>query len=405
MKKLIALFMLLIFVVTLLFGCSANLAESSEEQPLINEDGIVVYNWGEYISNGDDDTLDVIKDFTEKTGIKVNYQTFASNEELYTKMKSGAAVYDVIIPSDYMISKMISENMLSELNFDNIPNYKYIDTELTKKFDYDPEHKFSVPYTWGRVALLYNKNIVKDKIDSWSALWDSKYDNKILMFDNSRDAFGIAQKLLGYSFNSTNEDEWKKAAELLKEQKPLVRSYVMDQIFPMMSSGEAALAPYYIGDALIIMDQNEDVEFVVPKEGTNLFVDAMCVPSNSKNKEAAEAFINYMCSYEPAMANAEYICYSSPHIDVMKDHKDYLREEYGDWAVEAIYPQELSKCEVFLNLDSKTGKLQTDLWLEVRAGSNYTRSVICVCSVMGILIFAIVFAKIEKHKKDKFIYS
>ena len=295
--------------------------------------------------------------------------------------------------------------MLAELDFKNIPNYQYIDKELSAKFDYDPEHKYSVPYTWGRVALLYNKNVVTEEIDSWDVLWDKKYDNKILMFDNSRDAFGIAQKLLGYSFNSTNETEWNEAAELLKKQKPLVRSYVMDQIFPMMSSGEAALAPYYIGDAIIIMEQNEDVSFVVPKEGTNLFVDAMCVPSNSKNKESAEAFINYMCSYEPAMANAEFISYSSPHIEVMKDHKVYLSEEYGEWAVEAIYPEELGECEVFLNLDSKTGKLQTDLWLEVRAGSNYTRSVICVCSVMVLLIGGIVFAKIKKHRKDKFIYS
>ncbi len=403
MKKIIALS--LCFCLALcLSACSKNTDSISDNTPT-SDNEIVVYNWGEYISNGDDDTLDVVKDFTEKTGIKVNYQTFASNEELYTKMKSGAAVYDVIIPSDYMISKMISEGMLAELDFKNIPNYQYIDKELSAKFDYDPEHKYSVPYTWGRVALLYNKNVVTEEIDSWDVLWDKKYDNKILMFDNSRDAFGIAQKLLGYSFNSTNETEWNEAAELLKKQKPLVRSYVMDQIFPMMSSGEAALAPYYIGDALIIMEQNEDVSFVVPKEGTNLFVDAMCVPSNSKKKQAAEAFINYMCSYEPAMANAEYICYSSPHVEVITDHKEYLREEYGEWAVEAIYPEELGECEVFLNLDSKTGKLQTDLWLEVRAGSNYTRSVICVCSVMVLLIGGIVFAKIKKHRKDKFIYS
>lgn len=403
MKKLLSLILALILILSFTVLVSADQGE--EKTP--ENDTIVFYNWGEYISNGDDDSLDVLKDFTEKTGYKVTYMTFASNEEMYTKLKSGSAIYDVVVPSDYMISKMINEDMLQPINFENIPNYQYIDKTLLQKFDYDPENKYSVPYTWGRVGLLYNTDVVKEEITSWKSLWDEKYENKILMFDNSRDAFGIAQKILGYSFNSLDETEWREAAELLKEQKPYVRSYVMDQIFTMMLSGEAAIAPYYIGDALTIMDQSEDdnIRFTVPNEGTNLFVDAMCIPKNCKNKEGAEALINYLCSYEPAKANAEYICYSSPQTQVIDWHKDYLLEEYGDWAVEAIYPSDLTNCEVFTELSPEINKLQTDLWLEVRANANYTTSIYCVIGVMAFLIICIIIAKIRKYRRDKFIYS
>lgn len=400
MKKLLIFLACALLAFTSL-GCQKGTAETASH----DENTIVVYNWGEYISNGDDDTLDVIADFTDKTGIKVNYITYASNEELYTKLKSGSAYYDVIIPSDYMISKLIKEDMLLPIDFENIPNYQYIDKELLKKFDYDPENKFSVPYTWGRVGLLYNTNVVKDDIDSWQSLWDEKYENKILMFDNSRDAFGIAQKLLGYSFNSLNEDEWHEAAELLKKQKSVVRSYVMDQIFAMMISGEAAVAPYYVGDALTIMSENENVDFVIPKEGTNLFVDAMCIPKGAKNKKGAEAFINYLCSYEPGLANAEYICYSSPLTNVVDAHKEYLLSEFGERAMETTYPETLDNCEVFRELNKEINKLQTDLWLEVRANAHYTTSIFCVALVLILLIAAILFDKIRKHRRDKFIYS
>lgn len=403
MKKIISVLFSLLICISLL-GCSA---EPQAEVETNDGNSIVVYNWGEYISTGEDGMLDVIADFTEKTGIEVTYLTFSNNEEMYTKIKSGAANYDVIIPSEYMVSKMISEDMLEPLNFNNIPNYQYIDKELVSKFDYDPDNKYSVPYTWGRVALLYNTNVVDEKIHSWNSLWDEKYENKILMFDNSRDAFGIAQKLLGYSFNSLNESEWREAAELLKKQKPVVRSYVMDQIFTMMLSGEAAIAPYYVGDALTIMGQSEEecIEFVIPDEGTNLFVDAMCIPKGTKNKEGAEAFINYMCSYEPAKANAEYICYSSPQTEVMEWHKEYLRENYGDWAVDVTYPEDLSNCEVFTELSPEINKLQTDLWLEVRTSSKYTTSIVCVSVVMGLLIGFIIIDRIRKYRRDKFIYS
>ncbi len=401
MKKIISLFLCFV-TLSLTFSFSSAFSASAASE---DDGSIVVYNWGEYIPLGDDGGLDVLTDFTEKTGIKVTYMTFASNEEMYTKIKSGSASYDIIIPSDYMISKMIKEDLLLPLDFSHIPNYEYIDKSLLEKFDYDPENKFSVPYTWGSVGLLYNTDVVKEKIDSWQSLWDEKYNNKILMFDNSRDAFAIAQKLLGYSFNSLNEYEWRDTAELLKKQKSVVRSYVMDQIFAMMISGEAAVAPYYVGDALTIMKENENVDFVIPKEGTNLFVDAMCIPKNCKNKAGAEAFINYMCSYEPACAVAEYIAYSSPHTEAAKWHKEYLLNEYGERAVDVTYPENFDGYEVFTDLSPEINRLQTDLWLEVRANSHYTTSVICVFAVMAVLIGATIVSKIRKRRKDKFIYS
>ena len=225
-------------------------ASSEEEEPAAPKRGVTinVYNWGEYISNGVEGTLDVNAKFTRRTGIDVNYTTFDTNESLYSKLAGGGANYDVIIPSDYMVSKLIEEGYLEKLDFDNIPNFQYID-EQYRNPDYDPTNEYSVPYTWGVVGIFYNKNYVKEEINSWKILWDEKYAGKILMFDNPRDSFGIAQKLLGYSFNSTDEREWQEAAMLLKEQKPLVQAYVMDQIFDKMANGDAWLAPYYAGDA------------------------------------------------------------------------------------------------------------------------------------------------------------
>lgn len=211
--------------------------ETQEAVPLTGEK-IYVYNWGEYIADGKDGSLDINTEFTRRTGIEVDYSTFDTNESLYSKLVSGGASYDVIIPSDYMVSKMINEGMLEKLNFDNIPNYQYIDEEY-RNLSYDPKNEYSVPYTWGLVGIFYNKQYVTEEVDSWDILWDEKYAGKILMFDNPRDAFGIAQKKLGFSFNSTDEDEWIQAAVLLKEQKPLVQAYVMDQIFNKMESGEA----------------------------------------------------------------------------------------------------------------------------------------------------------------------
>lgn len=358
-QKITALFLALSLI--LLAGCGAD--QSSEGAPSSNVT-INVYNWGEYISKGEEGSLNVNEEFTKKTGIKVNYTTYQTNEELYAKLKSGSADYDIIIPSDYMIGKMIQEDMLEELDFSNIPNYQYIDPQF-KGLEYDPEEKFSVPYTWGTVGVFYNKTMV-DEADvaeqSWNLLWNEKYAGQILMFDNPRDAFAIAQKRLGYSMNSTTPDEWNAAAEELKKQKPLVQAYVMDQIFDKMGGGDAAIAPYYAGDAAILMEENPDIGFYLPKEGTNRFVDAVCIPKGSKHKKEAEMYINFLCETEIAKANAEYIGYSTPQVNA----KAELDPEVSNNPI--FYPSDemLKNTEVFSTLPEEINKLLSDLWIQLK---------------------------------------
>lgn len=375
-------------------------AQDTDAVPLTGE-SITVYNWGEYIADGEDDFMDVNKEFTRRTGIKVNYDTFATNEELYTKLKSGGSYYDVIIPSDYMISKMIAEDMLEELDYSNIPNARYISEELREYCDFDRDGKYSVPYAWGRVGILYNEKLVDDPVDSWNILWNEKYKNNILMFDNSRDAFGIAQKKLGMSFNTNNQEDWRAAAEELKAQKSTVNcQYVMDQIFSKMGNEEAALAPYYAGDAITIYGDNPNVKFAIPKEGTNLFVDAMCIPKGSKNKAAAEKYINFLCDTEVAFENISYISYSSPHTEAAELHKEYLAENYGDWAVEITYPENLEGCETFVALDTETYKLIDQLWLDVRNSGDYTLTIILVIGALILLIGLIVYLRVKKRRRE-----
>ena len=261
-----------------------------------------VYNWGLYISDGSDGGMDINKEFEELTGIKVNYTTYDTNESMYAKIKSGGADYDVVVPSDYMIGKMIKEGLLAKLDFSNIPNMSLIGSQY-KGRDYDPGDEYCVPYTWGVVGIIYNTTMVEGEIDSWNALWDPAYKGNVLMFNNSRDAFAIASKKLGLSLNPSTAEEVQQAAEELKKQKSVVQAYVMDEIFDKMEGGEAALAPYYAGDAIVMMEENPDLAFAIPKEGTNYFVDAMCVPATSAHKEAAEMYINFMCETEVALAN------------------------------------------------------------------------------------------------------
>ena len=273
---------------------------------------ITVYNWGQYISAGTDDSMDVIHEFEEETGIKVNYLTFDSNESMYTKLKTGGTTFDVIIPSDYMIAKLISEDMLEPLDFDNIPNYQYIDDSFRDQA-YDPTNAYSVPYTWGTVGLIYNTNYISEEdAQSWACLWNSKYSGKILMFDNPRDAFAIAENMLGYSYNTEDEQELKNAADLLATQSPVLQAYVMDQIFDKLERGEAWAAPYYAGDYLTMVEENPDLAFSFPEEGFNFFSDAMCIPKGCQNKEGAEAFINFLCRPDVSAANLDYIGYSTP---------------------------------------------------------------------------------------------
>lgn len=302
-----------------------------------------VYNWGEYISDGSEGTFDTVKGFeawyeeTYGKKVKVNYTTFASNEDMYSKLSSGAVSYDVVIPSDYMISRMASENMLMPLNFDNIPNYQYID-EAFKGLYYDPENLYTAPYSYGIVGVIYNANAV-DSADAndWELLWNEKYADEILQFNNSRDAFGMAMYKLGLDVNSEDKDVWDQAYEELMVQRPLVYSLVMDEIYNMMESGEASVGAYYAGDYFTMLDaQAEDVDlkFYYP-ERTNYYVDAMCIPTCCQNKELAEAFINYMLSEEPAVANAEYTYYASPNRLVYKN-EGYI-EEMGEMAMSILY--------------------------------------------------------------------
>ena len=354
-------------------GCLMGLCAPSFSAAQISPDPVAstrsdvtinVYNWGEYISNGTEGSLDVNAEFTARTGIQVNYTTYDTNESMYAKLASGGGDYDVIIPSDYMVSRMIQEDMLAELDFANIPNFQYIDKDF-KNPDYDPENKYSVPYTWGLVGLFYNTDYVTaEEAQSWSLLWDEKYAGKILMFDNSRDSFGIAMRLLGYSFNTEDEQQWREAADLLVQQAPLVQSYAMDQIFQKMESGEAWIAPYYSGDAAILVEENDNIAFSVPEEGTNYFVDAICIPRTSTHKAEAEAYINFLCDPEISYENCSYIGYSTPETAAKEMMDPEITEN------EMYYPSEetIANTEVFINLSDTTNQLLDSLWAEVKMG-------------------------------------
>ena len=304
-----------------------------------------VYNWGEYISDGSDDSLNTIKAFeqwyeeTYGRKVKVNYTTFASNEDMYAKLSSGAVSFDVVIPSDYMIARMKDEGMLLPLDFDNIPNYANIDDSFHGLY-YDPDDMYTVPYTYGVVGVIYNAAVVDPAdADDWDLMWNDKYAGEILQFNNSRDAFATAQYKLGLDVNSTDRAEWDAALAELKRQSPLVKSYVMDEVYNMMESGEAAIAAYYAGDYFTMLDAQADgvdLRFYYP-ERTNYFIDAMCIPSCAQNKELAEIFINYMLSPEPAIANAEYICYASPNSAVYTD-EGYI-DDMGEDAMDILYPE------------------------------------------------------------------
>lgn len=357
---------------------------------------ITVYNWGQYISDGTDGSLDVIAAFEEETGIKVNYLTFDSNESMYTKLKTGGTTYDVIIPSDYMIGKLIEENMLEPLNFDNIPNYQYID-ESFRNQSYDPANTYSVPYTWGTVGLIYNSQYVSAAdAASWNCLWNEKYAGKILMFDNPRDAFAIAESILGYSLNTENEDELRAAADLLTEQKGLVQSYVMDQIFDRMQRGEAWAAPYYAGDFLTMVEENSDLAFSFPEEGFNIFIDAMCIPKGCQNKAGAEAFINFLCRPDICAANLDYLGYSAPETAA----KELMDPEVTSSPVAYPDDETLARTESFGALSTQATQLMNDLWLNVKTtGSNTTLYI--VISVVAVLAIAAVFVlmNVRRHRK------
>ena len=292
-----------------------------------------VYNWGLYISDGSDESVDVISAFEELTGIKINYTTYDTNESMYAKLKSGGASYDVIFPSDYMLGKMANEGMLLPLNKENIPNLAGI-SELYLDKEYDPGNVYSVPYMWCMVGITYNKDMVDeaDLEQGWNLLWDPRYTGQILQFNNSRDCFAMALKTLGRSMNPTSTQDIDDALVKLQEQKPLVQAYVMDEVFDKMEGGEAALAPYYTGDGLTMIAENPSLGMFLPEEGTLQCVDAMCIPASSQNQEAAEMFINFMCEVDVALQNALFVQYTSP----VEAVRDLLPAELRD--SELMYP-------------------------------------------------------------------
>ena len=401
MKKIFSLAFALLFAVLFTISASAVKVDDASYYAKFKGQNITlnVYNWGEYISNGEDKSVDVIKEFENLTGIHVNYTNYASNEDLYAKLSSSSAQYDIVIPSDYMIARMIKENMLQELNFNNIPNIKYI-SEKYRKTDFDTTGAYTVPYMWGTVGIIYNKKYVKEPVDSWNILWNEKYKGKILMFSNSRDAFGVALKKLGYSLNTTNADEINAAADALKKQKGLVQAYVMDQVFDKMELEEAYLAPYYAGDAITMIEKNKNLAFAYPKEGTNIFIDSICIPKGSKNKEAAEAFINFLCETDIAVANCECIAYSTPHSEALKKLDQKITGN------KIAYPDDtvLANAESFIALPAATNSLMDSLWIEIKSGlgddSTMNSYILPVAIILALaVILLIVVSVFRKYKK------
>ena len=341
--------------------CFLFIAPHTQEQVTLN-----VYNWGQYIADGSDDSMEVIAEFEKRyPHIKVNYSTYDSNEIMYSKLANGGITVDVIIPSDYMIARLIEEDMLLEIDYDNIPNYQYID-ESFKNTAYDPENKYSVPYTWGTVGILYNTKYVDEAdVTGWELLWNEKYAGKILMFGNSRDAFGIAQYMLGYDVNTTDKAELDHCAQVLLQQKPVLQQYVMDEIFATMQNEEAWIAPYYAGDCLTMMDENENLAFYLPEDqGFNLFIDAMCIPSCAKEKEAAETFINFLCDPEIAGANMDWICYSTP----ISAAKDYMDPDAVSSPVSYPSDEILANGSSYAFLPEEISRYVESLFMEVRNG-------------------------------------
>ncbi len=358
-----------------------------------------VYNWGLYISDGSDDSVDVVSAFEELTGIKVNYTTFDSNESLYAKMKSGGASYDVIFPSDYMVGKLIAEGMLAPLDYDNIPNIAAIGDEYLG-WDFDPDNAYSVPYMWGTTGLIYNTTMVDEAPTSWSALWDVQYAGNVLMFNNSRDAYAIAAKRAGLSLNPSSVEEVDQVMKDLQDQKSIVQAYVMDEIFDKMEGGEAAMAPYYAGDALTMIEDNPDLAFVHPEEGVNFFVDSMCIPATSKNKEAAEMFINYMCETSVGYANCDYIGYSTPITAVWEMLDDDLK--YSPIA----YPGEdvMSKAEVFVTLPDEINAEMDSQWSQMKSYDESGGSWMVVIFLLGAVALSgfNIWRKLRKKMRDNY---
>ena len=400
MKRIMLLLCSLVLMLALSFSASAY--ENEEWYKGSEGTTINVFNWGEYISDTyEDGLINVNEEFETLTGIKVNYVTSESNEDLYPKIKNGGASYDIIIPSDYMIERMISEDMLLPIDVESIPNYKYISDDY-KGMYFDPEDKYSVPYNVGMVGLIYNTKMVKERPTSWTVMWDEQYKGKILMIDNPRDAFAIPEKILGYSLNTTDEKELSDVAQLLIEQKPLLQGYVMDEVFNKMESGEAAMVPYYVGDYILMKEVNPDLDFVYPEEGVNIFVDSICIPECSQNYDAAIKYINFLLDPEVALSNAFYIGYATPNTGVLES-EDYAEMRANPY----LYPdkENMPDVEYFHNLPQESLLRLSELWNEIRVHGTDITEVYIGFAVIAVaaLIFSI--RKSYIRKKSEYWYN
>ncbi len=378
---------------------------------------LYVYNWGEYISDGSEGCLDSNAAFGEwyfeTYGVKVtvNYSTFSSNESLYAKLSSGSVSYDVVVPSDYMIERMIAEDLLAPLNYDNIPDIGNILPEFwgetSEHSDHDPGNVYSVPYLYGMIGIIYNTTMVDENdpsLGSWQLMWDKSHAGNILQFNNSRDAFGSAQYFLGLDVNSDSEEDWRKALDKLKEQKPILQGYVMDEIYNKMENGSAGIAAYYAGDYLAMYENNPDLEFYYPKEGTNLYVDAMCIPKSSKNKEIAERYINFMLMEEAAIANAEYTYYASPN-RVVVESEEYIEYmgEIKDDAYEKMYDTDSVQTSTYKNLSGEKVILINQLWEELKSDIQISTGIYVICGVIiAVLLTLGIYFGVRKRIRNNY---
>ena len=406
MKRFLTVFLFAVLCMTVL-----SLSSCGEGGDVVT---LNVYNWGEYISDGSEDTYDVNASFEEWFNehyadeygctVRVNYTTYASNEDMYNKLRSGAATYDVIFPSDYMVQRLISEGLLEELNFDNIPNYESIDPEY-KNLYYDPENRYSVPYMYGMVGIIYNTDMVDESdTGSWDLMWNETYQGKILQFNNPRDALGTAMYALGIDINTEDVSEWEAALSLLQQQKPLVQSYVMDEIFNKMKNGSAAVAAYYTGDFLTMYEANDALAFYYPAEGTNVFVDAVCIPTCCRNKDIAELYINFLCSEEAAVANAEYTYYGSPNL-LVRENEEYievLSEVHPD-AISLMYPDEdhTVPTSYYHTLNDTMLSVQNDLWAQLKIESTQSTWIpVAAWSIVSVLVVYLSYGIIRRKIRE-----
>ena len=413
MKKRIAQLLLVSLLLVLCMGVFTSC--SAKEEVLT----LYVYNWGEYISDGFEGSVDTNAEFEryckEELGItvKVNYSTFASNESMYAKVSSGSTKYDVIIPSDYMIERMINEDMLMPLDLSKIPNYQYIDDSFKGEniyYECDSDELYSVPYFYGMIGIIYNTSIVDEndeQIGSWDLMWDEQYKGDILQCNNSRDAFGTAQYKLGLDVNSENENEWRMALNALLEQKKIVQGYVMDEVFNKMQSGSAAITAYYAGDYLAMYEENEDLSFFYPKEGTNSYIDAMCIPKNAEHYDLALEYINFMCSHDIAMANALYTYYASPVTTVVEDpeYQEAMMEVHED-AISILYEQaDEVPSQAYLNLSADGLSMLNVLWEELKAKSSIGKGIYIGCGAILAVLAAIGIYQLVKKRRWAKLYD